>query len=231
MNDHDPVRDRYRKGDELARAGRHEAALVEYLWCYDEGMLRVPSLAGVRLSFLLSSIEKLGAQFPPARTALVSRRDAALARAQQVGVGPGVLAELVALNRILGEPAESMKFFDALPAGDPRREQLAWPLFAPLVDARRYAEITAGLSLADALSTLENYARLPSDGSADMARRNQDFARKAFARFIEVFAGAGDLEHAKTLIERAIAFDVSPGAVQLYREHLARAGHAELLPE
>jgi hypothetical protein len=230
-NDHDAVRDRYRRADGLARSGRHEAALAEYLWCYDEGMRQSPSFAGVRLSFLLSSIAKLGTQFPPARAALALRREAASAAARQPNVEPRVLAEFVALNRVLGEAAESLKFFDALAPGDPRKRLLAWPLFAPLLAARRYAEVAAGVSFADAQSTLEDYTHLPTDGTSDMARRNQESARQTFANFIEMFAGTGDLDHARAIVARAVAFDASPEARQLYRTHLSRAGHPELLPE
>ncbi|MBX3737924.1 MAG: thioredoxin family protein [Candidatus Didemnitutus sp.] len=230
-NEHDRVQARYRLGDELARAGQPAAALAEYLWCYDEGMVSVPSFAGVRLSYLLTSIANLGEQHPAARGALLERRDAALARAQQSNAPLKSLMELVALNRVLGSSAESLKFHDSLPAGNPRKAQLASLLFEPLLAERRYRDLVAGMSFAEASKRLEGYANLPSNGSTEIARLNRLLAQKTFGNFIEAFAGAGDLEHARMLLDRAVAFDGSAEAKQLYRERLSRAGHPELLPE
>lgn len=230
-NDRERVQARYRLGQELSRAGQCEAALAEFLWCYDEGMAKSPLFVGVRLSYLLLSIDNLGQQYPPAHAALRQRRADALARAQLPEAKQLELAELVALNRTLRDEGESLKFYDALPDGDSRKAQLAWPLFDQLLSARRYTDIAAGLSFAQASSRLEEYSRLPANGSARIAELNRDFARETFANFIEVFAGAGDVEHAKTLIERAVAFDASPDARRLYRASLARAGQPDLLPE
>lgn len=60
---------------ELARRGKHEEALKIYLWCFDEGEKHSRSFSGVRISFLLSAIVRLGDQYPPALDALRERRD------------------------------------------------------------------------------------------------------------------------------------------------------------
>ncbi len=62
-------------GRELARRGRHEEALKEFLWCFDEGEKHNSGFSGVRVSFLLSDIVRLGKEYPPALEALRERRD------------------------------------------------------------------------------------------------------------------------------------------------------------
>jgi hypothetical protein len=71
----DPM-NRMNRGRELRKQGKYAEALREYLWCFDEGS-RDPAFAGVRISFLVSEIADLSKQFPAAREALLSRRDAA----------------------------------------------------------------------------------------------------------------------------------------------------------
>lgn len=68
---------RMRVGDALAEKGNHAGALDEYLWCFDHGNENSVGFYGVRLSFLLGKISRLGKQYPPALDALKARRDAA----------------------------------------------------------------------------------------------------------------------------------------------------------
>ena len=62
----------------LAETGKYEEALAEYLWCFDHGNEATNgAYTGVRLSFLLGAIARLGKQYPPAIQALEARRDKA----------------------------------------------------------------------------------------------------------------------------------------------------------
>ena len=71
----DMVQARFRRAQELARNGNWEAALPEFLWCYDEGMVRISSFGPVRSSFLLGEIGRMAKVYPPAMAALRERRD------------------------------------------------------------------------------------------------------------------------------------------------------------
>ncbi|MCY4058375.1 MAG: thioredoxin family protein, partial [Gammaproteobacteria bacterium] len=53
-------------GRAYAELGRHEDALREYLWCFDEGNVHRPAFRGVRLSYLLINIIALGQSHQPA---------------------------------------------------------------------------------------------------------------------------------------------------------------------
>src|SRR5690242_12595979 len=76
-SEREAVKARYDRGRELAREGKQAEALAEYLWCFDEGMVKVQSYTGVRLSFLLSEIDRMGKTYTPAWEALMERCDAA----------------------------------------------------------------------------------------------------------------------------------------------------------
>ncbi len=102
---------------ELAENGQHEEALAKLLWCFDYGAKESIGFTGVRVSFLLSRIVKLGKKYPPAVDALRQRRDVAERRAAKTkGTDRYMsdLMELVALNDSLGEDAANLELYDEL---------------------------------------------------------------------------------------------------------------------
>jgi thiol-disulfide isomerase/thioredoxin len=130
--------------DVLADAGRYEEALQEYLWCFDNGKKSL-GYGGVRLSFLLGDIARLGKDYPPAIKALEERRDAAETR---LGVGsdsPDDAAEAVAINRELDASKRNLELYDRLRGSKPLAQNLraifGRAILEPLVDAQRYEEI------------------------------------------------------------------------------------------
>jgi hypothetical protein len=66
--------------------------------------------------------------------------------------------------------------------------------------------------------------------NADAIRqRTRENVRKSAATNIEVLAGAGDLDHARSMVERLLAYDNSDETRAVLQTHLERAGHTELL--
>jgi len=135
------VRGQY--ADELAEAGRYEEALKEYLWCFDNGK-KSPVYTGVRLSFLLSDITRLGRDYPPAVKALEERRDAAEARLALDPESFEDAVDAVAINRALDAKARNVALYDRLRAVKPLatriRIVLGREILAPLVEAQRYQD-------------------------------------------------------------------------------------------
>jgi thiol-disulfide isomerase/thioredoxin len=135
---------RMRRGDELARNGQHAEALEQYLFCFDS--LLDPSLVAVRLSFLLGSIASLAEKYPPARQALLERRDAA---AERVRAAADLAAayDMASIDRALGEGAHTVRVYEhtrdqqKLPPEDPLRQYLFEASLDHLVAERRYDEI------------------------------------------------------------------------------------------
>src|SRR6185369_2778338 len=138
--DHDVVKARYDLGRELARSGKSAEALAEYLWCFDEGMVQVSSYAGVRLSFLVGEIERLGKKYPPAREALETRCDAAEKRLLEDASDRQAGADFAALCATLGEDSRMLAVFDKFPAGDKRRLALGHRVYKLLREKHRYAD-------------------------------------------------------------------------------------------
>ena len=225
------VEQRYARARELARSGHGAEALDEFLWCLDRGMPSVPSYSGVRLSFLLSEIIRLGES---GRAALVERREAAEERLRAGAADYQTAADFNALNRTLGEDARTLRFYDELSAGDPRRERLGRLVYDQLLAARRYSEAAQVKSLAQTNVQFELNTRerpLPANirDPEGLRRAHRQLAVRNAARHVEVLAGVGDLANAKALSARVLAYDNSPETKALLQQHAARAGRPELL--
>ena len=229
---HESVDARYKHAQELARNGQYAEALAEFLWCYDKGMKLIGSYAGVRNSYLTSSIAKLAKVYPPALAALQERRDAAERRIVAEPAERDAVMDYCALNRALDENDRSLVVFDTIPAGDERRSILAYALIDPLIEARRYSELLAAYPYSRIRSLFE--ATSDSSRLSQVAPAQIDLLRRTCVRLnakqVEVLAGAGDLADAREFIGKILAFDSTYETRTLIQRHLERAGHPELLP-
>jgi hypothetical protein len=230
----DAVEARYKHAQDLASRGDAAVALKEFLWCFDEGMPRVTGYGGVRTSFLLSEIAKLGEQYPDALAALREQRDKALQRMLASATDFDAAMEFSALNRALKQDQNTLAVFDQLPADDQRRQTLASSAYDQLVTAQRYGDALLGKSYAQITAQFQIMAAerpLPANiSNPEMLRKAQhDHLISSTAKNVEVLAGAGDLEHARALAARVLAFDRSPEARNLLQQHATRAGQPELL--
>lgn len=220
---------RYDLGQELARAGKNDEALAEYLWCFDDGMVKAVGYSGVRLSFLTSSIAQLGKTYPPALDALRQRRDGARQKMDKTPSDRQAAGDFAALNDALKDNQATLDYFDKLPPGDLRRAAMGYRLFDLLIDAKRYADAAAAVPYDQFKQT---FLRLitPRDGvSAEATAALHNYSVGYGAKEVEVLAGEGHADEAREMIKTILGFDRSEGAVATLREHLARAGHPELL--
>ena len=117
--------------------------MTEYLWCFDHGQNTV-GFGGVRRSFLLGAIMKLGEVYPQATAALEQRRDATEARIVPGSESFEDVADVLALNRVLKTGARSLAVYDRLRKAKPISAQLrgsfSRELLEPLVADRRYTD-------------------------------------------------------------------------------------------
>lgn len=231
---HDAVQARYRRAQELARTGDPAEALRELLWCFDTGMPPVTGFGGVRMSFLLSDIAKLGERYPAALTALRERRDAAEKRLFASQTDYDATSTLSAINRYLKESARTIAVLDQLPAGDVRRRTLAMSAFEDLRELKRYRDAAEGITYPQMIQRFEqNTAERPLPPSLTDTERirkvQRDYALTTAAKNIEVLAGIGNLDQAKALAGRVLVFDGSPETRALLQKHAERAGQPELL--
>ncbi|MBL9186040.1 MAG: thioredoxin family protein [Opitutaceae bacterium] len=219
------VRARYDLAKTLARAGQSAEALEHYLWCFDEGMIKVSAFTGVRTSFLTGDLGRLAAKYPPAREALVSRRDAAKTRLLEGDARAA--SDFAALNEALGDRAANLAMFDQLPAGDPRRRGFGTRVQPQLIAARRYAE---ALEVMPANVMLDIAKRAHSRmGSVAGDAATKRMSGQIYVAYVEVLAGSGDLAHARELIGTILAIDATEDTRALLRRSIERAECPELL--
>ncbi|MCB9850878.1 MAG: DUF255 domain-containing protein [Phycisphaerales bacterium] len=229
--ENDPMA-RMQYADSLARMGKYEEALDAYLWCFEEGNNYMIGFFGVRLSFLLSDIRRLGQDYPPALEALRQLRDAArervLAEAPveekkeksfwdhfRVTTATTSVPEFAALNDALGEEQDTLRVYDQM-----RKEHPDWPVveslgdsvFDQLLAAKRYAEIAARTDLvrkAEQMASLLDRAAalLPEDKRDEMRTMQRESLIEDISQYYEVMLGVGDLESANKLAEQALKLD------------------------
>lgn len=240
------VQARMNLGRELAQGGRSAEALEEFLWCFDTGMPAVPSYTGVRLSFLVSDLIRLGRTYPPALAALKERKERAWTAISQEPSGEGDIRDLspssalrqnaqdfVSLSRALKESEEMLRRYDTLPATDRRRRAMSRLLFEEFLNARRYEEAADAKPLRSVLRVLEDHPhqRGASAMTEQMLEARRRFRNRQMCEAVEVYAGAGRLDDARKVVEAAFATDASPEFRTALRAAAGRGGHAELVPE
>ena len=233
---HDVVTARYKRAQELAKAGQAEEALKEYLWCFDEGMSRVAAYGGVRFSFLLGQITKLGEQYPAALSALRERRDAAERRMAASATDHEATSTFGSINRVLNEKNRTLTAFDQLQSDDPRRKRLGSEVFDELTKRKSYRDAVEARPYAMMSSSFERSARdmpgIAGMPNADKIREaNRLSVVSSALKNIEVLAGAGELDDARKLAGQVLAFDGSEATRALLQKHLERAGKPDLLKD
>jgi hypothetical protein len=228
------VEERYARAQDLAGKGSHEEALAEFLWCFDEGMVAVSSYTGVRVSFLLGEITRLGRDYPPAIEALRRRRDAleeAIAAAPGAGAG---LADYASLNHYLKEDGRNLALFERLPAGDKRRGMLGLSVYEELGRAGRYAEALEAHPYDRMVSLFEAIAvrrKQPGFSKAEQERldeRQLAHTVRLATGNIEVLVGAGKVEEAEAYAKKLLAYDGSAATREKLHAAAVRAGRADL---
>ena len=229
--------------DELARAGRYEEALAEYLWCFDEGERASPSYSGVRLSFLVSDIVRLGRDHPPAIQALEERRDAAEARLLDATPSRDDLRVAAALNRELNTPKRTLELYDRMRKAGPLPADLKFTLshalLELLVEARRYQDAI------DLFDDPEGYVRWkiemlesrpPLDDGEDEDIRKAMSGVEGFLRnklvsdcgqMYEALLGAGRVDAAARVASELITVAPSGWTYSKLIEFAVRAGSLE----
>ena len=207
------MRARLELARELTRSGKFDEAIAEHVWLWDHMLEHQPSMYGVRLSYFATDLTALADAHEPARLAIGVLRD----RAAPSSTGPidrDDFADWICLNRVLGESARTLSWYDAVPPKD--RARLA-PLVESdiiplLIDAERWTE--AGALYDEPLTTLEN----AGDRPAQTAKRNlpteliaymREHFRETAAQLLRALLAAGRDAEATAVEQRANELDPS----------------------
>ncbi len=219
----DQVDARWRHAQELAKTGDPAEALRELLWCFDDGMPQVASYGGVRRSFLLSVIAKLGEKYPAALEALRERRDAAQRRLVLSENDYDAVANFGAINRVLKDAESTLAVMEQFPPGDRRRRTLASSAIDELVKQRRYDHAMEARTFDQ---MVQFFMSLKSGASS--AERKKSTVQYV-AKYVEILAGAGQTEQAREFARQVLDFEGSQSTRELLAGHATRAGHPGLL--
>jgi len=150
-------------GRALALAGQSAEALAEFLWCFDHGQDPTLVFEGVRTHALLREISNLGKKYPPARVALVERRDLARTRILQERSPGRAMEEFLGLNDAMGEKEVTIELYEQLRGLEGKSEviqRLMKSILLPMMEQRRYEEVLAGsASIADWLNSKRDMLR------------------------------------------------------------------------
>jgi thioredoxin-like negative regulator of GroEL len=240
-HEQDPER-RQRYAGELKNAGKYEEALAEYLWCFDEGKSS-EAYSGVRRSFLLYDIERLGHVFPAAIKALEQRRDAAESRIRAGSTAFDDVADAFALNARLGTPERSMALFDELKKAGPIAPRVRFHFFlqlkASLVEAKRYDDLLGLLDdpVGYVVQSIESYERTrklsesADEKQKEMPERTDTFQRTRAVEdgvlVYETLLAAGRGPEADKVSGCLVGFEATGKTYVALIRAAARAGAAE----
>jgi thiol-disulfide isomerase/thioredoxin len=220
----------------LARQGKYEEALGEYLWCFDHGLEVMNAYTGVRLSFLLNEIVELGQKYPPAIQALEERRDA-LEKVLDSGTGRFAdAADFAGLNQYLRSPERTLALYDRLEKADKLTPELKRALFRHITDsllaARRYADLVEGAGDIERTVTrdIAQYEKVKGNsGDTDGdTPGDTDYGRQMLVdrvgKYYEALLGAQQQKSADAIADRLITFEASARTFVALIEHAVRAG-------
>jgi RNA polymerase sigma factor (sigma-70 family) len=209
----DPM-DRQALANKLVLEGKFPEALEHFLWCYDEGAKNSPSYVGVRGSFLLNQIKDLASKYPPAQEALLARRDGLEKSIKDSSsANPMTIQSLIQLNDALGEPIETMGFFDELPATHPARGALVNQAGDQFLRASRYQDIVGAGNPEAAFDMALMVAKNTNEHVKDNEALQSIMRRRvveAGGRGLEALSGVGQVERATALAEKILTYDNSP---------------------
>ena len=240
---------RYQRAQALERSGDAAAALEEYRWCYD---------VGFRVHDFIARLARFAAGHPPAAELLRERRVQAEQRVLADPDDIETMSDVIALNKALDDHPRTLAIFDRLPDGEIRRQHsqrsmlevfLATQRYADAARVLPYAQLKEGLDramtmdrqrevrekaqaavlAAEGLDETQRQAQLLAIARAREAQRRAVIAESAVG--LEILAGSGEVEQARDLATRVLAFDGSEATRALLREHARRAGHPELFPD
>jgi tetratricopeptide (TPR) repeat protein len=218
---------RERLAQALARCGQYDQALKEYLWCLEVALRRNIPYAAARRRLLLKSFVSLAEQYPPARVALLERRDAMEQALRGEEDSANLARDLVELNCCLDEEQRNLALYDALPARSKARQVLFDRVIDQLIEQQRYAEILAMLDPLRAFSQEVRLARIRGGSNergpeAARQRGTRAFAVTRGAALVEALAGAGRTQEARTLIKAILNYDDTPETQALLKRHADR---------
>ncbi len=212
----------------LARNGQIAEALAEYRRCVDVGLVHNTIYAAARRRFVFKELVALAKEHDLARRMLADLKRDMQETLLKKRDNPNVARNLAELNFCLGQPADTLEFYDRLPERSRARQVLFDWVIEQLVDRRRYEEVLAMVEPQQAFRQEVIMARGRRFKCAETPDMRHERGTKAFAvargaLLVEALVATGQAAEAQQLARQVLRFrddDVTRG---LLREHLRRA--------
>lgn len=177
---------RMQRASSLVAAGKAAEAADEYVWLWENMAKRDPAMVGVRGSFLVSDIQKLIAQHPPARDQFVAVRDRNWNSYQANREDLNAFSDWMSLNSLLREDDKTLAWFDAARKDPAQSEALlraTGRLETILVKQGRLADVAS--LYADPLEPVRTHARMKAEfydkmGDDENSRNVREVNAQAF---------------------------------------------------
>ncbi len=118
---------------------KYDEALKRYIWFQDHVLEYEPAMAGVRLSFAISSWKDLADIYPPALTALSEMRNKKTKEILDSNASLKLFADVAAINRELENETKTIELFETIAKQHPEKSKLCWYWVKDaLFNAKRY---------------------------------------------------------------------------------------------
>lgn len=215
--------------------GKSEEAFQNYIWCYDHGVEIDPKFVRNRDTRVTIYLVSIGKKFPPARAALVERRDALATKVKDAPkkADEPMLRQLAYLDLALGDDAAMLEMLALFPAGKTSYKAYGSVVQERLVEKKHYKEAVAADDFDEMSAGLEKMVR-----DLDKLRRAGAIDEKRAAKLktgaikaspsVEMYAGVGDLKRAKQITILLVNMSDDPEVRQKLVERLRRGGAEEL---
>ncbi len=221
---------RQERADAHVAAGELAEALNDYLWCFDHGAEVDPSYQGVRLSFLLGDIAKLGKTHPPAIEALEVRAARAESAVLADPTNSSAWDELTSIAGAQHQRERVTTLIDRLDPthvlAAPLRDRILDQMLGSMISHRSYSEVRwlcAGSASAMAThwerkfeidrSVIERhwknkgfYGLTPEDWDTKFLEQRAELAGK-IAQLYEAELAVGTSAAADALVERTLSLE------------------------
>ena len=206
----DPGR-RQKYANALQKKGYFKEALAEYLWCLDIGMKVSRGYTGVRTSYLLGDLVKLGKKYPKATSALKERRDSAQLSINTGSLDFDVIHDFIAYNRELKQRRLTLKLFDELRGESPELAvEMVDSVSDFLLKAKRYDNfLKYAKDFKEEISRkIRNHNRLMED---EYDKKFKALMKKCdveeMSKYFEAYSGVNQDKKAREVLVLILDFD------------------------
>lgn len=210
----------------LSMQGKGAEAADEYVWLWDNMLAHAPSYYGVRLSFMVGDMERLASANKDAKAKFTVLRDKLTKSIDAERVATDQLVDWVCLNKVIGDTAATMAWYDKVKDQARMRPLMAHierDLIPLLVEKKRWADV--GKMYSRPLEAVEQKIafnkmmlgdRFPG-GDEQIRKEQRQFSIRNFQEEVKVvYAGllaAGKDADATKVADLARTHDKSPDMV------------------